>query len=83
MDVAVGNWHGIAARSDGTVVSWGDIGEIPNGETGVVAVAAGRSHSLALKRDGTVVAWGRNDKGQAGPPLGLAEVVAVAAGQAT
>jgi hypothetical protein len=47
----------------------------------VVAVAASRGYSLALRRDGSVVAWGRmvNDLYPAFVPLGLSNVVAIAA----
>jgi alpha-tubulin suppressor-like RCC1 family protein len=33
-----------------------------------------------LKADGTVVAWGNNDYGQTDVPVGLGNVVAIAAG---
>ena len=46
----------------------------------LVAIAAGGTHSLALKQDGTVVAWGNYQFGQTDVPLGLANVVAIAAG---
>ena len=51
----------------------------------MVAVAAGGNHSLALKTNGTVVAWGENTDaegqaaGQSVVPLGLQDVVAIAA----
>ncbi len=44
-------------------------------------IAAGAFHSLALRSDGTVVGWGYNGYGQASPPSGLADVIAIAAGQ--
>jgi alpha-tubulin suppressor-like RCC1 family protein len=63
---------------------------------GVVAIAAGSSHSIALKRDGSVWSWGANALGQLGDGsvsaanpggkprptqvVGLADVVAIAAG---
>lgn len=36
--------------------------------------------TLALRRDGTVVAWGNNEFGQSSVPVGLTNVVAIAAG---
>jgi len=80
--IAVGAYHSIALRSNGTVWAWGhnDWGRLGNGTniissdvpvpvsnlTGVTAVAASYGHSLALKSDGTVWAWGRNFEGQLG-----------------
>src|SRR5439155_10850096 len=42
--------------------------------------AAGSYHQLALNGDGTVVAWGSNSNGQTNVPVGLSNVVAIAAG---
>ncbi len=44
-----------------------------------LAVAGGYEHSLALKMDGTVAAWGDNFYGQTNIPVGLSNVVAIAA----
>jgi hypothetical protein len=44
-----------------------------------VAIATGAYHALALKRDGTIVAWGFNTSGQCNPPVGLKDVMAIAA----
>jgi hypothetical protein len=83
--IAVGGFHNLALRSDGTVVAWGSNlhGQcnVPTDLSGVVAIAAGEVHSLALKSDGTVVAWGENDQGQCNVPSGLKDVVAIDAGQ--
>jgi len=43
-------------------------------------MASGNSHSLAVKTNGTVVGWGNNTAGQSTPPIGLTNVIAVAAG---
>ena len=79
--IAAGFGHSLAARSDGTVWSWGanSAGQLGNGTTtqqlrpveitaldGVVAVAAGNAHSVALRYDGTVWTWGANNLGQLG-----------------
>jgi hypothetical protein len=45
----------------------------------VQAIAAGRNHSLALM-GGAVYGWGDNTFGQASPPPGLTNAVAIAAG---
>jgi len=66
-----------ALKSDGTVVAWGWQTELPAGLSGVVAIdASSNGGVVALKADGTVVAWGFE-----GPPEGLSDVVAVAAGR--
>jgi hypothetical protein len=84
--IAVGHWHSLALKGDGTVVGWGwnEYGQTtaPAGLRDVVAVAAGGGHSLALKGDGTVVGWGYNHDGQAAVPAELENVAAVAAGGA-
>ncbi len=80
-NLAAGDGHTVALKSDGTVWAWGDNrkGQLGDGTTtnratpvqvhglnGVTAVAAGYWHSVALKGDGTVWAWGLNDAGQLG-----------------
>ena len=66
-----------ALKSDGTVVAWGGQTTIPNGLSGIIAInASSIGGVVALKADGTVVAWGFE-----GPPEGLSDVVAVAAGR--
>jgi alpha-tubulin suppressor-like RCC1 family protein len=81
VQVAAGNGHGLALRSDGTVWAWGfnGSGELGDGTrtsrstpvqvtglTGVTQVAASGAFSLALRSDGTVWAWGDNRAGQLG-----------------
>ena len=79
--IAIGYYHSLALKSDGTVWTWGynNHGQLGNGTTanstvpvqvaslsGVVAIASGQYHSLALKNDGTVWAWGWGQYGQLG-----------------
>ena len=82
--VASGEAHGLALRTDGTVVGWGNniSGEAvaPPGLSNVIAIDAGDNHSLALRSDGTVVAWGINSNGETNVPGGLTSVVAISAG---
>ncbi|MEK6968567.1 MAG: hypothetical protein AABX51_08125 [Nanoarchaeota archaeon] len=85
VDIAVGNGHALALKSDGTVWSWGlnHRGQLGDGTTtnrntpvqvinlsGVVSIAAGASHSLAVKSDGSVWAWGDKENGQLGGSSG-------------
>ncbi len=81
---AVGAFHTVALRPDGTVLAWGgnQAGQcnVPPAVQDVVALAAGYQHTLALRRDGSVVAWGANDAGQCAVPPDLKPVTAVAAG---
>ena len=69
-----------------SIVAWGlnspSYGEcnVPEPNTGFIAVAAGENHSLGLKSDGTVVAWGGNTYGQCTVPSPNANFIAIAAG---
>lgn len=77
----MGGYHGLALRTDGSLVGWGFNAyrqtNVPAGN-GFVAIAAGEFHSLALRADGSLVGWGRNDVGQTSVPNGT--FVAIAAG---
>jgi alpha-tubulin suppressor-like RCC1 family protein len=80
--IAAGKDYGLALRTDGTILSWGNnqFGQLGNGGTSpyvatptiipglsnVVAIAAGFWTSMAIKSDGTVVAWGYNQDGEVG-----------------
>ncbi|MFZ5776027.1 MAG: RCC1 domain-containing protein [Thermodesulfobacteriota bacterium] len=81
VDIAAGELHTLALKSDGTVWAWGyNInGQLGDGTTidrntpvqvvglsGIVALTSGAQHGLALKNDGTVWAWGANYQGQLG-----------------
>jgi alpha-tubulin suppressor-like RCC1 family protein len=75
VDIAVGQYHALAARSDGSVVTWGrDVAlgnfnlvpvQVP-GLSDVIAVAAGEEFDLALTRFERVLSWGLNSSGQLG-----------------
>jgi alpha-tubulin suppressor-like RCC1 family protein len=79
--VAVGYYHNLALKSDGTLAVWGDYSwDVPSGLSNVVAVAAGSHHCMALKSDGTVVAWGSDAYGQTNVPPGLSDVIGISAG---
>jgi alpha-tubulin suppressor-like RCC1 family protein len=63
VEVAAGEDHVLARRSDGLVVAWGDntYGQcnVPSPPPGLsyVEVAAGKQHAAARRSDGNVVAW--------------------------
>lgn len=57
--VASASFHGIAVRSDGHVVQWGDTTNVPSSATNIVAVAAGWYGDAGLRSDGTVLVWGQ------------------------
>ena len=83
--VAAGDLHTVALKSDGTLWAWGDNegGQLGDGATTAyrsaphqvqadqdwARAAAGGLHTLALKSDGTLWAWGDNDHGQLGVAL--------------
>jgi alpha-tubulin suppressor-like RCC1 family protein len=83
-EIAIGFYHTVALKSDGTVAIWGydyyGQATVPDGLTGVTAVSAGAYHTVVLKSDGTVAAWGWNNYGQTTVPNGLTGVTAIAAG---
>jgi hypothetical protein len=81
IQVAAGNYHNVAIKSDGTLWAWGrnrsgQLGDGTNDDkytptqigTGNnwAAVAAGSFHTVAVKTDGTLWAWGYNRRGQLG-----------------
>jgi alpha-tubulin suppressor-like RCC1 family protein/plastocyanin len=80
VSIAAGSRHGMALRSDGTVVQWGNLvlPSVPAGLSNVVKIAAGADQCLALRSDGTVVAWGIL---AAGPPADLAGVIDISVGR--
>jgi hypothetical protein len=82
IDIAGGDFHGVALRSNGTVVAWGDntYGQqnIPIGLNSVTQITAGPNHTIALKANRTIVGWGDNSHKQLNFPVGLTDVAAVA-----
>lgn len=67
--IAVGFYHTVALKSDGTVVAAGDnsYGQCDiTGWTGVKAVDAGAYFTVGLKTDGTVLFTGLDDYGESG-----------------
>jgi alpha-tubulin suppressor-like RCC1 family protein len=91
VSIAVGAYHTLALKDDGTLKSWGSNGgALGDGTTlnrntpvsvlnltNVVAVAAGVQHSLALKSDRTVWSFGINTDGQLGDGTTLQRTSAV------
>lgn len=81
LQVAAGQSHAVALKSDQTVWTWGDnaLGQLGIGTTSdssvpvqvaglppIAAVGAGQSTTFAIGVDGTVWAWGLNAQGQIG-----------------
>jgi alpha-tubulin suppressor-like RCC1 family protein len=83
VSIAAGARHGVALRSDGTVVQWtdsygpGSVPSVPAGLSNVVAIAAADNQALALRSDGTLVGWGG-----VAPPTNLFGNIGIAVGRA-
>ena len=60
--IAAGDNHGLALKSDGTVVAWGPNQggqtSVPEGASNVVHIAAEGSYNVAIRSDGTGIGWG-------------------------
>jgi len=86
VDIDVGEFHGIALKSDGTVVAWGALtadnqlnggvsyGNITN-ITNAVAIAAGADHTLVLLADGTLRCFGNNEGNRCSAGSALTNVI--------
>lgn len=79
--VSAGRFHSSGLLTNGTVVHWGRYSVTQSGLSNLVQISDGSFHSLGLMADGTVVGWGEdNSYGQQNPPVGLSDVMAIAAG---
>jgi hypothetical protein len=62
--IALGNWHSMALKNDGTLIPWGEgynnEPTVPTGLGVVKAIAAGLSYNVAIKQNGSLSAWGSN-----------------------
>ena len=86
VDIDVGEFHGIALKSDGTVAAWGALtadnqlnggvsyGNITN-ITNAVAIAAGADHTLVLLADGTLRCFGNNEGNRCSAGSALTNVI--------
>lgn len=79
--VALGFYHYLAIKNDGSIIAIGDNSRsqcnVPPGNDRYTKVAGGGYHSLALRSDGTIAAWGDNAQGQCDIPLSLNQFVDV------
>jgi alpha-tubulin suppressor-like RCC1 family protein len=84
VQVAAGQFHGLAVVDDGGVLGWGwnhaGQASVPPSISNIVAVAAGNDFSLALAENGHVVAWGRDFVGEGNAPVVLSNAIAITAG---
>jgi len=84
-EIALGFKHALALKADGTVTTWGLLGNSPalvSTLSDVVAISSGplSNRAIALKSDGTVVTWRYDGVPPDSVPEGLRDVVAVSDG---
>ena len=89
--VSIAEWYRLTAKNDDTIINALNDqpvklnGQPVNGVSNVVAIATrdgDHPASFGLKKNGTVVVWGSESTyGDATPPAGLSNVVAIAAGR--
>jgi hypothetical protein len=79
-----GQYHIAALTTNQTVISWGrsqfDILMSQSQIPPISVVDVSDSHGLALTYHGNVIGWGLNNHGQCTMPIGLSQIVQVAAG---
>lgn len=82
--IALGLWHGIVLKADGTLTSIGtnpaSSDPIPVSATNIVSIGAAANYNLALKENGHVIGWGSSHFGTLNIPPAATNVTALAAG---
>lgn len=81
--IAMGDRHTMALKTDGTLKPWGQGANkeptVPEGIGPVTAIAAGIAYNVAIKQDGSLKAWGSSFQGQTNVPS-VTNAQAVSAG---
>ncbi|MFO7660421.1 MAG: RCC1 domain-containing protein, partial [Candidatus Cloacimonadaceae bacterium] len=71
MDIAAGDQHSVALRTDGTLIAMGlnSAGQttVPAGNN-YTMISAGYRHNLALRSDGSIATWGYSSGGLGNVP---------------
>jgi alpha-tubulin suppressor-like RCC1 family protein len=86
VNIAAGDYGGLAVVADGTITTWGlttwgfKMGNPPAGLSNIVGVAGGRDLNVALKADRTVLAWQSATSVPINLPAAITNVVAISAG---
>ena len=80
--IAAGKNHACGLQADGTALCWGNnyaAGnlELPGGNPSFTRISAGLNFTCGLRIDGAIVCWGLNNMGQASPPDGSFDEIAV------